>query len=96
MSFKDPESGSGSAHGFDALLLKEIAEKAEEIGAKKARVEPLTLLVLSAPGGAFIALGGMFATTVLAGAEGRVSFGGGRLAGGGVYWFVYLRERPRS
>jgi len=95
MSFEHPESGSRSAHGLDALLPREIAEKAEEIGAKKARLDLPTLLVLSVLGAAFIALDGMFATTALAGTDGGVSSGGGGLLVGGVYWFVYRRKRPR-
>lgn len=96
MSFEHPESGRRSAHGIDALLPREIAEKTNEIGAKKARLDLLSLLVLSVLGGAFIALDGMFATTVLAGADGGVSSGGGGLLMGGAYWFVYRRKRRRS
>ena len=54
----------------DALLPPEIARKAEEIGAAKTRLDALTLLALAVLGGAFIGLGGMFATTVLAGVSG--------------------------
>src|SRR5262249_10533657 len=41
--------------------------RAEESGIKKASMDPLTLLALSVLAGAFIALGAIFATTVMAG-----------------------------
>jgi formate/nitrite transporter len=66
----------------DALLPAEIARKAETIGAQKARLDVLSLTVLSLLAGAFIALGAMFATTVLAGAEGLIPFGISRLLSG--------------
>ena len=69
-------------HGIDALLPAEIAEKAEEVGIHKARLDVLSLVALAVLAGAFIALGSMFATTVLAGADGVIPFGvGGLLAG---------------
>ncbi len=53
---------------IDALLPREIAEKAETVGAAKARLDVVTLLVLALLAGAFIALGAMFSTTLLSGA----------------------------
>ncbi len=85
MSFEHPGSGSRSAHGFDALLPPEIAEKAEEIGVQKIRLDVVTLLVLAILGGAFIALGAMFATTVMAGADAGLPFGFSRLLAGAVF-----------
>jgi formate transporter len=70
---------------IDALLPAEIAEKAEQIGVQKTRLDAITLLALAVLGGAFIALGGMFATTVLAGAEGHIPFGVARLLAGLVF-----------
>lgn len=70
---------------IDALLPAEIAEKAEQIGVQKTRLDAVTLLVLAVLGGAFIALGGMFATTALAGAEGHLPFGVARLLAGLVF-----------
>ena len=61
--------------GIDALLPAEIAEKAEAVGAEKTRLDPVTLVVLAMLAGAFIALGALFATTVLAGAHGAVPYG---------------------
>lgn len=72
-------------NGVDALLPAEIAKKAEQIGAQKVRVDAVTLLVLSVLAGAFIALGAMFATTVLAGTSGTVPYGISRLLAGIVF-----------
>ena len=74
-----------SDHGIDALLPSEIARKAEAIGAQKIRVDTVTLLALAVLAGAFIALGAMFATTVLAGANGAVPYGISRLLAGIVF-----------
>ena len=71
--------------GFDALLPVEIAEKAEAVGVAKTRLDTLSLLALAVLAGAFIALGGMFATTVLAGADGVIPFGLSRLLSGLVF-----------
>jgi formate/nitrite transporter len=53
---------------LDALLPPAMAGKAEEIGVKKAHMPALQMFALAVLAGAFIALGGMFATTVAAGA----------------------------
>ena len=62
-------------HGIDALLPAEIAEKAEGVGVNKARLDVVSLTALAVLAGAFIALGAMLATTVLAGADGVMPFG---------------------
>jgi formate transporter len=72
-------------HGIDALLPPEIALKAEAVGVQKTRMDALRLLALAVLAGAFIALGAMFATTVLAGADGVVPFGLSRLLSGLVF-----------
>ena len=72
-------------HSIDALLPAEIAEMAEEIGVHKARLDVLSLVALAILAGAFIALGSMFATTVLAGADGVIPFGVSRLLAGIVF-----------
>jgi formate transporter len=72
-------------HGIDALLPQEIAEKAETIGIQKTRRDATTLFVLGILAGAFISLGAMFATTVLAGTAGVVPFGIGQLLAGVVF-----------
>jgi formate transporter len=68
--------------GIDALFPAEIAEKAETVGVQKTKLDVLSLLALAVLAGAFIALGAMFATTVLAGAEGILPFGLSRLLAG--------------
>lgn len=70
---------------IDALLPQEIAEKAEALGIAKAKRDAPTLLMLGMLAGAFIALGAMFATTVLAGSEGVLPFGVSRLLAGLVF-----------
>ena len=52
---------------FDAILPAAMALRAEENGVRRAAMDPLTLLVLSVLGGAFISFGAIFATTVSAG-----------------------------
>lgn len=74
-----------SDHGIDALLPVEIAQKAEALGVQKTRMDTLGLMALAILAGAFIALGAMFATTVLAGADGVIPFGVSRLLSGVVF-----------
>lgn len=69
-------------HGVDALLPAEMARAAELVGVRKTRLDAASLLALAILGGAFIALGAMFATTVMAGADGNLPFGVGRLLAG--------------
>ena len=80
-----PASADHIDHGIDALLPAEIAEKAEAVGVLKARLDILGLTALAILAGAFIALGAMFATTVLAGADGVLPFGVSRLLAGVVF-----------
>ncbi len=77
--------GSHDDNGIDALLPAEIARKAETIGVAKARLDVVSLTTLAILAGAFIALGAMFATTVLAGADGVLPFGVSRLLAGIVF-----------
>lgn len=74
-----------SDHRIDALLPREIALKAEAIGVQKTRLDFLSLVALAVLAGAFIGLGAMFATTVLAGADGALPFGVSRLLSGVVF-----------
>jgi len=53
---------------FDAILPDAMAVRAEQLGVKKSATDPLSLFVLAILGGAFIAFGAIFATTVGAGA----------------------------
>ena len=80
-----PANADHIDHGIDALLPAEIAEKAEAVGVLKARLDVLSLMALAILAGAFIALGAMFATTVLAGADGVLPFGVSRLLAGVVF-----------
>ena len=66
---------------FDAFIPAEMAQRAEEIGTKKAAVPASTTFVLAILAGAFIALGAVFATTVTAGCGG-LPFGVTRVLGG--------------
>lgn len=66
----------------DALLPAEIARRAEEVGVKKAGLDTLSMFALALLAGAFIALGGLFATAVTAGAGGMLPFGVTRLLAG--------------
>ena len=68
--------------GFDALLPAEMAQKAELVGVQKTRMDRVSLFALAVLAGAFIALGAMFATAVLAGADGVLPFGLSRLLAG--------------
>lgn len=68
--------------GTDALLPKEMAEKAERIGADKTRLPVLSLLTLAILAGAFIAFGAMFSTIAVAAAEAHLPFGAVRVLAG--------------
>lgn len=54
--------------GIDALLPPDMALRAEEVGAKKARGDAASLLMLAILAGAFIAVGALFAMTIAAAA----------------------------
>ncbi len=69
----------------DARLPRNIAVKAEQAGVDKARLDAPRLFVLAVLAGAFIGLGSMFATTVLAGSAGVLPFGVARLLAGLVF-----------
>jgi formate/nitrite transporter len=60
----------------------ELAAIAEDLGAAKAHYDTLTLFGLAVLGGAFVALGGLFYTIALSGADGHLAWGVGRLLGG--------------
>ena len=50
-----------------------MAVRAEEAGARRAATDAITLLTLSVLGGAFVAFGAVFATTVSAGSTAIVA-----------------------
>lgn len=68
--------------GFDAFIPAEMAERAADIGAKKASLPIGTLFLLAVLAGAFISLGAVFATTVTSGTAGQLPFGVVKLLGG--------------
>ncbi len=69
---------------LDALLPGEMAAKAETVGVKKATGDALQLFALAILAGAFISLGGIYCTTVLAG-SGSLPYGVQRLMAGTVF-----------
>ena len=70
---------------LDARLPDAIAQAAEDLGVKKAHTDTATLLALAVLAGAFIALGGLFATVVMTGAGEALPYGVTRLLGGAVF-----------
>ncbi len=69
---------------FDALLPGAMAAKAEDLGTKKASLGLANMFVLAVLAGAFIGLGAIFATTVLAGSA-ALPYGVARLLAGLVF-----------
>ena len=85
MNAPEPEGrGEAAAARLDALLPPEMAERAEEIGVRKAALDLPRLVTLAVLAGAFVALGGVFATTALAGA-GTAPWGPVRVLAGAVF-----------
>ncbi|HEY0601983.1 MAG TPA: formate transporter FocA [Herpetosiphonaceae bacterium] len=76
---------TGNEYAFDALLPPAMAEKAAQIGEKKANAAMLITFGLAVLAGAFIALGAIFATTVVAGAGTALPYGVTRLLAGLVF-----------
>jgi formate transporter len=69
---------------MDALLPPEMARKAEAVGVTKAGLDAMSTFLLAVLAGAFIALGAVFATTVVAG-TGELPYGVVRLLAGTVF-----------
>jgi formate transporter len=69
---------------FDALLPPAMAAKAEGLGVKKAGLDAMGMFALAILAGAYIGVGAIFATTVLAG-TGSLAYGVARLLGGLVF-----------
>ena len=67
--------------GLDALPPPAMARRAEQVGEAKASLPTLTILALSVLAGAFIALGAIFATTVMSNGD-TFAYGVNRLLGG--------------
>lgn len=70
---------------IDALLPREMAERAEHVGVEKTRLDPVRLVALAVLAGAFIGFGSMFSVAVTAGTENTVPYGLARLIGGVVF-----------
>jgi formate transporter len=67
-----------------------IAARAEASGVTRAALDPITLLVLSVLGGAFVAFGAIFATTVTAGSVTAVNADGAMFSASLPYGIVRL------
>lgn len=80
----NPPEHNASSRGVDALMPAEMALACEAAGATKAGRDAITLVVLGVLAGAFIALGAVFMTVVLAGA-GELPWGVARLLAGLVF-----------
>jgi formate/nitrite transporter len=76
-----PDRPPAAGLQLDALLPPEMARQAEEVGVRKASMDATTTFMLAVLAGAFIALGGVFATTALAG-TGAVPWGPARVLAG--------------
>jgi len=70
---------------IDAFVPQEMAAEAEHVGARKAMLGWRNMFVLAMLAGAFIALGGIFATTVTTGSGGNLTFGVANLLAGLVF-----------
>lgn len=70
--------------GFDALLLPEMADKAENVGVAKAHQGAFQMLSLAVLAGAFIALGAVFSNTAVSGAF-AISVGLVKIISGATY-----------
>ena len=73
-----------ASSALDALLPPAMARRAEEVGAAKVSMDSGRLIALAILAGAFIALGGIFATVALAGADGA-PWGATRVLAGVVF-----------
>lgn len=82
VSASAPIANNNPSVNIDALIPKEMAIKAEDIGGKKARMGWRSMFVLAIMAGAFIALGAVFATTITAGAADKLPYGIVRLLSG--------------
>ena len=80
---------------FDALIPVDMAAKAEQIGIKKAQMSLISTFVLAILAGAFISLGAVFATTVVAGSSEVIPYGVRQVLAGlvfslGLSWSLWV------
>uniref|UniRef100_Q47E88 Formate/nitrite transporter n=1 Tax=Dechloromonas aromatica (strain RCB) TaxID=159087 RepID=Q47E88_DECAR len=80
-----PHAESIAALSLDPLLPDAVALAAEDVGVKKAKQKLWTIFCLSMLGGAFVALGGLFATVTISGAAGHLPYGVMRLLMGATF-----------
>lgn len=66
----------------DSLMPRQMAERAEDVGVAKARLDVISTLLLGILAGAFIGLGGAFSTVAVTGAGGVLPFGVTRVIAG--------------
>lgn len=91
--YHDPDGGlkiaaktaTAGSLSLDPLMPDAVALAAEDVGVKKAKLSPWVLFGLSVLGGAFVALGGLFATVTISGAAGHLPYGVMRLLMGGTF-----------
>jgi formate/nitrite transporter len=76
--------GAGEPPRLDALPPPEMARRAAALGVQKAGMDATSLLALAVLAGAFVALGGVFATTALTGTAGA-PWGPARVLAGVVF-----------
>ena len=83
-SRSDAEQSLPHVVTFDTIMPPAMAVRAEESGVKRAATDSLTIFVLSVLGGAFVAFGAVFATTVTAGSIAITSADGGSILSAGL------------
>lgn len=67
---------------IDALLPREMAQRAERVGVEKTRMDILSLVALAVLAGAFIAFGSIFSIVATSGTTNLLPFGATRVLGG--------------
>lgn len=80
-----PAAEPAAGFSIDPLMPEAIALAAENLGAKKAGQSLWLIFGLAVLGGAFIALGGLFATVTISGAAGHLPYGVTRLLMGATF-----------
>ncbi len=74
-----------ATHTLDPLMPDAVALAAEDLGVKKAKLSQWVIFGLAILGGAFVALGGLFATVTISGTAGHLPYGVMRLLMGGAF-----------
>ncbi|MBS1158350.1 MAG: Formate/nitrite transporter [Proteobacteria bacterium] len=82
---KAADAESAATFSLEPLLPEAIALAAEDLGVKKAKLGAGMLFGLAVLGGAFVALGGLFATVTISGAAGHLPYGVMRLLMGATF-----------